>query len=85
MTIYNGDGSGYDPDAKPTTQEPQSTAVMTPAPSNLDGHEWIQRGYTIEDVCKNCPIGNVGINIASGQLLIKENGHYKLVDEVTRT
>lgn len=65
---------------------PQTTAVFDQPKLVIDEHEWVQRGYMIEDNCRpkraNCLA--IGAPIPTGKLLIKEKGRYKLVSEITR-
>lgn len=65
---------------------PQTETVFDRPALVIDQHDWRQEGYYITDVCDpsrpDCQ--HVGIPIKSGQLLIKRNGGYALVDEQTR-
>lgn len=65
---------------------PQTDAVFNQPKLVVDEHDWLQEGYMIRDNCQpsrmNCV--NAGIPIPSGQMLIKEKGAYKLVDEMRK-
>lgn len=65
---------------------PQTSAVFDKPKLVVNEHEWVQRGYMIEDVCNpsKATCEHVGIPIPFGRLLIKTKGGYDLVDEVTR-
>ncbi len=65
---------------------PQTNQVFEAPELVVSEHEWRQQGYMITDICNpskpTCQ--HVGIPIPSGKLLIKKNGGYDLVDEMTR-
>lgn len=61
---------------------PQTTQVFETSPVNFGDHVWIQQGYQIIDSCPGCI--PQGVPIPVGQMLIKEKGEYRLVDELTR-
>lgn len=80
-----------DPNATTWTPEelaalPQTEKVFDAPKLHINQHEWLQRGYMIEDNCKTPKADCVtaGIPIPTGSLLIKTEKGYDLVNEVTR-
>jgi hypothetical protein len=65
---------------------PQTEQVFEAPELVVNTHDWIQRGYIIEDNCQPHQVTCVaaGIPIGVGNLLIKDKGGYRLVNEVTR-
>lgn len=59
---------------------PQTTTVFAQPGLNIDEHVWLQEGYRIIEQCHN----NQAIPIPSGTMLMKKEGRYTLVDEITR-
>ncbi len=77
----NDQTTDYTPDE--LAQLPQTDMVFDQPALDFDAHVWQQSGYTLEDRCGGGCLSQ-GIPIKSGTMLIKENGKYKLVDEMTR-
>ena len=59
---------------------PQTETVFDQPNLEFDKHEWVQQGYTAIDQC----CGHPPVSLPFGSLLIKKEGRYQLVDEVTR-
>lgn len=59
---------------------PQTETIFETPQLDFDKHVWIQEGYQAMDQC----CGHPPVSLPSGKLLIKENGRYRLVDELTR-
>lgn len=59
---------------------PQTETVFDQPKLAIDDHTWLQQGGYIIEQCHN----GLGIPIPSGSMLVKEEGRYKLVDEITR-
>jgi hypothetical protein len=59
---------------------PQTETVFDQPALDINAHQWIQRGYIAEDQC----CGHPPITLPNGTMLIKEEGGYKIVDELTR-
>jgi len=81
----------HDPYSSTYTEEELASLPQTPhvfdAPELVgNDHEWVQEGYFITDACDpktpGCHAG--GLPIGGGNLLIKEKGVYRIVDELTR-
>lgn len=64
----------------PDENLPQTETVLDQPAMEFDSHKWQQQGYTLVDVCGTHP--SQGIAIEYGKCLIKQGGHYTLVDEV---
>lgn len=62
---------------------PSTTTVFEVPKINLNDHQLIQEGYKVRDVCPSHP--ETAFNIPNGQMLIKDEKGYRLVDEITRT
>lgn len=58
-------------------QLPQLETVFDQPKLEIDKHQWLQQGYYIIDQC----CSGMAIAIPSGQMLIKKDGRYDLVDE----
>lgn len=78
--IYNGDGTKWEPEEIEAL--PATDTVFEAPKMKFSDHTWVQEGYQIIDTCPACP--RYGVPIPYGQMLIKDEKGYRLVDEITR-
>lgn len=82
MSATNGpfDPASYDP--AELGELPSTTMVFDKPQINLDDHQLRQEGYMVVDECPSHPVTSFGI--PSGKMLIRKEGRYSLVDELTK-
>jgi hypothetical protein len=59
---------------------PQLETIFDQPKLNIDEHVWKQNNYFIVEQCHE----QRGIPIPNGSMLVNNNGHYSLVNEITR-
>ena len=59
---------------------PQTETVFDRPELQIDDHVWLQQGTFIVEQCHD----GLGLPIPAGAMLVKKDGRYALVDEITR-